>query len=151
MDLRDGFPPRLLRTLPTPLGRSPPIVSGDGGRLVTLPSPFGGAGNEFMLTVLRTVFPADDAAALDTARGCGSAEVGAGVEGGRNVVDGARSPLPLGVLAPEPGADLLFGVGIPPVLFLVFATGSAGSATVGGPLDGREGRGNAADMALCVW
>lgn len=33
-----------------------------------------------------------------------------------------------------------------PVLFRVFATGRAGSAAFGGPLDGRDGRGSAVDM-----
>jgi hypothetical protein len=62
--------------------------------------------------------------------------VGAGVVGGRKVVDGARRPL-LGVFLAD-----LEGVVMPPVLFLVFATGRAGSATVGGPFDGRDGRGS---------
>lgn len=67
--------------------------------------------------------------------------MGAGVAGGKNVVEGARSPL-FGVL----GVDLEAGIASPPVLFLVFPTGNAGSATVGGPLDGRAGLGNAVDI-----
>lgn len=79
---------------------------------------------------------------LETARGCGRADVGAGVAGGRNVVDGALIPLLLGVLAPD-----LLGVGMAPLLFRVFATGSAGRAMFGGPLDGRDGRGSVVAMA----
>jgi hypothetical protein len=48
------------------------------------------------------------------------------------------------------GVDLLAGVGIPPVLLRVLPTGNAGSATVGGPIEGREGRGKEFDMALSV-
>jgi hypothetical protein len=93
-----------------------------------------------MLTAFRIVFPAPLTA--DTARGWGSAVVGAGVAGGRKVVEGARRPL-LGV----PFADLV-GVAIPPVLFLVFTTGRAGRATVGGPFDGRDGRGSVVAIML---
>jgi hypothetical protein len=41
-------------------------------------------------------------------------------------------------------------VGIAPVLFLVFVVGMAGKAEVGGPYDGREGRGIEAAMVY-VW
>ena len=95
-----------------------------------------------MLTTFRIVLPpVGPPPILETERGCGRAVVGAGVEGGKNVVDGALSPL-LGVF----GVDLAAGVASPPVLFRVLPTGSAGSATVGGPLDGRAGLGNAVDI-----
>jgi hypothetical protein len=77
----------------------------------------------------------------ETALGVGRAPVGAGSDGGGNAADGARIPV-LGVL----GVDLLATVGSPPVLFRVLPTGSAGRAAVGGPLEGREGRGSEADM-----
>jgi hypothetical protein len=52
-------------------------------------------------------------------------------------VEGARKPL-RGV----DGADLVeIADGMLPVLFRVFEMGKAGSAMLGGPLDGREGRG----------
>lgn len=80
-------------------------------------------------------------------RGCGSADVGAGDAGAvLCVLDGARSPL-FGVL----DADL-DGV-VParlPVLLRVLATGSAGRATFGGPLDGRDGRGSVVVMMVAV-
>ena len=116
-----------------------PVDSGLGGRLVMRPSPRGGCGNEFMLTVFLIVLPAP--LNPETDLGCGRATVGAGVVGGRNDVDGARSPI-LGVL----GVDRLPGTTNPPVLFRVLPTGNAGSATVGGPFEGREGLGSAVDM-----
>lgn len=60
-------------------------------------------------------------------------------KGGARTPDGARSPL-LGVV----GADL-DGVVVErlPVLFRVLVTGKAGSAMLGGPFEGREGRGRA--------
>lgn len=103
-----------------------PADSGLGGRLPALVSTFGGWGNELMLTVLRIVFPL----------GVGRADVGAGAGGGRCAVDGARRPV-FGVLG-----DLL-GV---PRLFLVLATGNAGRAVVGGPVDGRDGFGKPVDI-----
>jgi len=93
-----------------------------------------------MLTAFRIVFPAPLTA--ETARGWGRAVVGAGVVGGRKVVEGARSPL-FGV--PFVG---LVGVVMPPVLFRVFATGRAGKATVGGPLDGRGGLGSVVAIVI---
>ena len=63
--------------------------------------------------------------------------MGAGLVGGANDAEGARRPL-LGV----PGADLLAGVGMPPVLFRVLGIGKAGKAMDGGPLEGRDGRGS---------
>lgn len=76
-------------------------------------------------------------------RGCGRADVGAG-DGGAVLctLDGARSPL-FGVL----DADFE-GVAVARllVLFRVLATGSAGSAIFGGPLEGRDGRGSVVVM-----
>lgn len=92
-----------------------------------------------MLTVFLIVLPA--VLIPETARGVGRAVVGAGVAGGRTVVEGARSPV-LGVV----GIDLLIGTDRPPVLFRVLPMGSAGSATVGGPIEGRDGLGSEADM-----
>ena len=116
-----------------------PFDSGLGGRLVTRFSVRGGCGNELMLTVFRIVLP--PVTMLETARGWGSAAVGAGVVGGRNVLDGARMPL-LGVL----GVDLLAGVVRLPVLLRVLPTGRAGRAVVGGPFDGRAVLGSAVAM-----
>lgn len=98
------------------------------------PSDRGGWGNELMLTVFRSVLLG--VTAVDVDRGCGRADVGAGVGGGAKVVEGALKPL-LGVLE----ADLLGEVLRFPVLLRVFATGRAGSAIEGGPLEGRDGRG----------
>ena len=109
--------------------------SGLGGRLDIRPSPRGGCGNEFMLTVFLIVLPA--ALTPDT----DLEPAGVGMAGGRRVADGARSPL-LGVA----GVDLLKDADSPPVLFLVLATGSDGSAIVGGPIEGRAGLGSAVDM-----
>lgn len=88
-----------------------------------------------MLTVLRSVLPAPLMPGVD--RGCGRADVGAGLLGGKKFVDGARRPL-LGV----DGFDFA-GVASVPVLLRVLVTGSAGSAAVGGPLDGLEALGRA--------
>lgn len=90
-----------------------------------------------MLTVFRIVFVG--AAMEDTARGCGSAVVGAGVVGGRKVDEGARRPL-LGVLLP----DCEGVAAMPPVLFRVLVIGNAGRAAVGGPFMGRDALGSAA-------
>lgn len=93
-----------------------------------------------MLTVLRNVF-IEELLMAETARGCGSADVGAGVVGGRNAEEeeGARRPLfGLGV----DGLDFDAGVGRFPVLFLVFGTGRAGRAMVGGPFEGLAGLGS---------
>lgn len=117
-----------------------PVDSGLGGRLVIRPSPRGGCGKEFMLTVFLIVLPA--ALNPDADLGWGRATVGAGVVGGRNDDDGARRPV-LGVF----GVDLLTGTAKPPVLFRVLPIGRAGSATVGGPFDGRDGRGSAVDIS----
>lgn len=81
--------------------------------------------------------------------GCGRAVVGAGV-GGPRCIDGALRLL-LGVVGmdgtpvtdrtdePPPG---VVGGGMLPVLFLDFATGSAGNAMFGGPFEGRDGLGS---------
>jgi hypothetical protein len=61
-----------------------------------------------------------------------------GLKGGR-LVEGARRP-DLGV----EGAD--FAAGILPVLLRVFETGNAGRAMLGGPFDGRDGRGSVVAM-----
>jgi hypothetical protein len=81
--------------------------------------------------------------------------LGAG-DGGPKLVDGARRPLPiLGVLgaveAPCEGfgseGRALFGGDTAPVLLRVLATGKAGRAMLGGPLEGLDGRGRVVDMA----
>jgi len=92
-----------------------------------------------MLTAFRMVFPAP--LKPDTVRGCGRAPVGAGLAGGRYVLEGARSPV-FGVA----GVNLLAGVDSPPVLLRVLLTGNAGRAVVGGASEGREGRGIEFDM-----
>jgi hypothetical protein len=88
-----------------------------------------------MLTDLRRVLPLGVAMLF----GVGKAVVGAGVGGGRCVLEGARSPL-RGVLG---AVKDLPGVATPPVFFRVFWTGRAGRADVGGPIEGRDGRGKA--------
>lgn len=93
-----------------------------------------------MLTDLRSVLPAPFTAP-DAERGCGNAEDGAGVVGGGNsVLEGVRNPV-FGVLF----VNDLAGVdgGCKPDGFRVLATGSAGSAMVGGPLEGLLGFGSA--------
>lgn len=121
------------------------VPNGLPGRLGTLLSPRGGWGKELMLTDFRSVFV--PATAADTARGCGSAAEGAGVFGGGNKVEeGARRPL-LGVPVNDLAGDA--GGGIPDVL-RVLATGSAGRAMVGGPLEGLEGVGSAV-VILRTW
>jgi len=65
----------------------------------------------------------------------GREEVGAGVDGVEYAADGARRPL-LGVLVADRE-----GVASAPVLFLVFGTGRAGRAMLGGPLEDRDGLG----------
>jgi len=122
-----------------------PAERGLGGRLEIRPSPRGGCGNAAMLEILTTFLidlpgvPMPETP--DTVLGAGRAPVGAGRAGGGNAADGARSPV-FGVL----GVDRLVRVGTPPVLFRVLPTGRAGRALVGGPFDGREGRGRAADI-----
>ncbi len=71
--------------------------------------------------------------------------VGAGEAGGRRSRKAPSRPV-LGVFGVDLLGDLEFGDGGPPMLFLVFGMGNAGRATVGGPLDGREGPGSPVDM-----
>jgi len=92
-----------------------------------------------MLTVFLIVLPA--ALTPDTDLGEGRDPVGMGDAGGRRLADGARRPV-LGVA----GVGLLYGAARLPVLFLVLLTGSAGSAIVGGPFEGRAGLGRAVDI-----
>ena len=103
--------------------------------------PRGGCGNEFMLIVFRTVFPAEFTpgvllcfcSVLDPAS---------------NPLEGARSPL-LGRGVERPCEST--GVGMPPVLLRVFCDGMGGNADVGGPMDGRDDRGNDVAIAyVCV-
>lgn len=94
-----------------------------------------------MLTVFRIVLVGPPPIE-DTARGCGSAVVGAGVDGGGKVVEGARRPV-LGVLLPE-----CESVAMPPVLCRVLLMGNAGSAAVGGPFEGRDALGSVAAMLM---
>ena len=96
-----------------------------------------------MLTLLRRVFPAP--LTPGPSFGCGSAADGAGLGGARLIVEGVRSP-DLGV----PGTDLLdaVGEGIFPVLFRVLLTGKAGRAMLGGPSEGRDGRGSVVVIVL---
>jgi hypothetical protein len=111
--------------------------------------PLGGCGNALMLIVFLIVFPAGFNAGV--ARNLGSAEfpVAVGVVGGGipEVVEGARSPL-LGRLGGGVSELLKSEIAeIPPVLLRVFVVGNAGSAAVGGPYDGLEGRGIVAAMS----
>lgn len=108
-----------------------------GTPLLERVSPLGGCGKELMLTLLRRVFPGP--LTPEPVLGCGSAADGAGPGGARLIVDGVRRP-DRGV----PGADLIeaVGEGIFPVLLRVLLTGRAGSAILGGPTEGRDGRGN---------
>lgn len=91
-----------------------------------------------MLTVFRRPLPA----AFTTGSGFswGRALVGAG-EGGDRMVEGARKPL-LGVAGIDLRELIELMEPIFPVLFRVLLTGRAGSAMLGGPLDGRAGRGS---------
>lgn len=94
-----------------------------------------------MLTTFLIDFPVGFAPGvkLETWRGVGRPDIGVGDKGGLlYVLDGTRRPV-LGVLL----ADLEGGARAP-VLFLVFGTGRAGRAMLGGPFDGRDGRGSVA-------
>jgi hypothetical protein len=115
------------------------VESGLGGRLDIRPSPRGGCGKEFMLTVFLIDLPA--ALTPETDLGWGWDPVATGDAGGRRLPDGARRPV-LGVA----GVDLLKGAARFPVLFLVLLMGNAGSAIVGGPFEGRAGLGRAVDI-----
>lgn len=113
-------------------------VLGLGGTpLLVRVSPLGGCGKELMLTLLRSVLPTPLMAGASF--GCGSAAVGAGPGGAILIVEGVRSP-DLGV----PGTDLAATACEErfPVLFRVLLIGNAGRAMLGGPTEGRDGRGN---------
>lgn len=115
----------------------PPEFNGLGGKL-DVRMPRGGCGNEFMLIVLRTVFPA----ALTPAVCLGFCKLfGIGMLGSWVWLppEGARSPL-LSKCVECP--DVSTVVGIPPWLFLVLFVGIAGSAPEGGPKEGLAERGN---------
>lgn len=89
-----------------------------------------------MLIDFRSVFPDAPLTAADTERGCNNADPGAAAVGGGSSVDeGVRSPV-LGMFVND-----LAGVdgGCRPDVLLVLATGSAGRAMVGGPLEGLGG------------
>lgn len=129
--------------LPGVAGVKPPD-NGLGGRLVVRTPPRGGCGKAFMLIVFLMVLPA--AFTPGAVRNLGRVELPPGVAGGIPDVEGARSPL-FGKLGGEvPLLSKLDKVGIAPVLLRVFVVGKAGSAVVGGPYDGLEGRGIAAAM-----
>lgn len=116
------------------------FANGLGGKLLPRVSPRGGCGNELILTLFLSVFPPPLTArpSFD----CGSAVRGAEPAGGKFIAEGVLRP-DLGV----PGADLAIGVaGMFPVLFRVLLTGNAGSAMLGGPREGREGRGSVVVM-----
>lgn len=116
------------------------LARGLGGKLLPRVSPRGGCGNELILTLFLNVFPVPLTATASF--GCGSAVRGAGPAGGKFIAEGALRP-DLGV----PGADLAIGVaGMFPVLFRVLLTGNAGKAMLGGPREGREGRGSVVVM-----
>jgi hypothetical protein len=97
-----------------------------------------------MLIVFLIVFPATFTPGV--VRNLGRVVLPPRVLGAVCDVEGARSPL-LGRL----GVDVLDlksdTVGILPVLFRVFVVGNAGSAVVGGPYDGLDGRGKEAAMS----
>lgn len=87
-----------------------------------------------MLIVFRNALPAP-LTTPDIARDCVNADMGAGEDGGGpGEAEGARSPLDLA------GVD----GGCSPEDLRVLATGSAGRAILGGPLEAREGCGSVA-------
>lgn len=115
---------------------SPPI-KGLGGILAVRMPPRGGCGKEFMLIVLRKVLPDEF---MPGERIFGNDELlRFGDDGSDRLCgcEGARKPL-LGRLGAVE-ASKLESVGIFPVLLRVF--GNAGSADVGGPIEGLAGRG----------
>lgn len=107
--------------------------------------PLGGCGKEFMLIVFRIVLP------------CAFVPVGRVLSFG-SVLDKARPVSggpPEGDRSPVLGRGIVRSfesgnVGMAPVLFLVLVVGIAGKADVGGPKDGREGRGIDAAI-VSVW
>lgn len=122
-------------------GVAPPD-NGLGGKLVVR-MPRGGCGNALMLIVFLIVLPALFTPGVDF--DFGSAEGPPGVVGSaRCDPEGARRPL-FGKLGAGARDELESdGLGMLPVLFLVFVVGKAGRAVFGGPYDGLEGRGIAA-------
>lgn len=98
-----------------------------------------------MLTAFRSVFPEAPLATDDTERGCADADAAEELVGGGNSVeDGVRRPI-LGVLV----SDLAGVDGVcRPDDFRVFATGRAGRAMVGGPLEYLGGFGSAVAILL---
>lgn len=84
-----------------------------------------------MLIDFRRVFPGVPLTAAETERGCNKADPGLP---GKSV-EGVRSPVLDVVVNDLAGVD----GGCRPDTFRVLATGSAGRAIVGGPLEGLEG------------
>jgi hypothetical protein len=118
-----------------------PPESGLGGRLAVRTPPRGGCGKAFILMVFRIVLPAAFTACV--VRNFGSVADSA-VDGDTPALEGARMPL-LGSGVWDPilvSSDVV----VVPVLFRDFATGIGGNAVVGGPHDGREGRGRVVAM-----
>jgi hypothetical protein len=127
-----------------------PPERGLGGRL-DVRTPRGGCGKAFMLIVFRIVLPAaftpGAAVALPVpgvVRSLGRPVFGGGVL----VVDGALRPLlGRGVCSPIRESD---GIVNAPILFRVLSAGKAGSADVGGPYDGRAGRGMVVAIVIVI-
>lgn len=100
-----------------------------------------------MLTDFRSVFPGVPLRAAETARGCNKADPGLPVtDKGCRVEEGVRSPVLDVVVNDLAGVD----GGWRPDAFRLLATGSAGRAIVGGPLDGLEGFWSVV-VILCTW
>jgi hypothetical protein len=98
-----------------------------------------------MLIVFLMVFPA--ALTPGVVRNFGRVVLPPGVVGGGICdVEGARSPL-FGKLRVEDPDWKSESVGMLPILLRVFVVGKAGSAVVGGPYEGPDGRGIAAAIA----
>lgn len=90
-----------------------------------------------------TVLPASWTPVGRGTPGRGSPGEGSGVVGDERLDEGTRNPL-LGI-----GKESLLGPGVATralVLLRFLGAGNAGSAVVGGPSDGREGRGKVAAM-----
>lgn len=122
-----------------------PPDNGLGGKL-DVRIPRGGCGKEFMLIVLRTVFPAalTPGVALGFCRLFGTGTLGSWFW----LLEGARSPL-LGKGVEYPDVSTIDV--IPPILFLVLLVGISGSADVGGAREGLEDRGNDVAIFVCSW
>ncbi len=119
-----------------------PAERGLGGRLAARMPLRGGGGKALMLVVFLSVLPA--AFTPGVLRGFGRAVIGAGIIGGVCVLEGVRIPL-LGNGVCNPILESAI-VGTAPVLLRVFVVGMAGNEVVGGPYNGRDGRGIAAAM-----